>query len=145
MNEFLIDTNVYSFAMRAEPAVVSLLRRASRIAMSSISIGELLSGFKGGIQERKNRDELAEFLDSPRVEIYAVSEDTAEFYAEILNGLRRAGTPIPTNDIWIAAQAMEHGLRLVSTDRHFASVPGLLLLSPEAPTPQGEQGDGDER
>ena len=145
MNEFLIDTNVYSFAMRAEPAVVSLLRRASRIAMSSISIGELLSGFKGGIRERKNRDELAEFLDSPRVEICAVSEDTAEFYAEILNGLRRAGTPIPTNDIWIAAQAMEHGLRLVSTDRHFASVPGLLLLSPEAPAPQGEQGDGDER
>ena len=144
MNEFLIDTNVYSFAMRAEPAVVSLLRRASRIAMSSISIGELLSGFKGGIRERKNRDELAEFLDTPRVEICAVSEDTAEFYAEILDGLRRVGTPIPTNDIWIAAQAMEHGLRLISMDRHFASVPGLLLLSPEVPAPQGEQGDRDE-
>ncbi|MDE2889519.1 MAG: type II toxin-antitoxin system VapC family toxin [Gemmatimonadota bacterium] len=144
MNEFLIDTNIYSHAMRAEPAVVSLLRRASRIAMSSISIGELLSGFKGRIREPKNRDELAEFLDSPRVEICAVSEDTAEFYAEILNGLRRVGTPIPTNDVWIAAQAMEHGLRLVSMDRHFASVQGLLLLSPRAPAPQGEQGDLDE-
>ena len=85
--------------------------------MSSISIGELLSGFKGGARERENRDELAEFLDTPRVSIYRVSEDTAEFYAEILNGLRSAGTPIPTNDIWIAAQAMEHGLRLVSMDR----------------------------
>lgn len=145
MNEFLIDTNIYPLAMRAEPAVVSLLRRAARIVMSSISIGELLTGFKGGIRERKNRDELAEFLDSPRVEICAVSEDTAEYYAEILDGLRRAGTPIPTNDVWIAAQAMEHGLRLVSRDRHFASVPGLLLLSPEAPAPQGEQGDRDER
>ena len=113
MNEFLIDTNIYSHAMRAEPAVVSLLRRASRIVLSSISIGELLSGFKGGTQERKNREELAEFLDTRRVSICGVSEDTAEFYAEILNGLRNAGTPIPTNDIWIAAQAMEHGLRLV--------------------------------
>ena len=145
MNEFLIDTNIYSLAMRAESAVVSLLQRASRIVMSSISIGELLSGFKGGVRERKNRDELAEFLDTPRVQICAVSEDTAEFYAEILNGLRRAGTPIPTNDIWIAAQAMERGLRLLSMDRHFASVSGLLLLAPEAPAPQGKQGDRDEQ
>ena len=130
MNEYLIDTHIYSHAMRADPAVVSLLQRASRIAMSSISIGELLSGFKGGARERENRDELAEFLDTPRVSICRVSEDTAEFYAEILNQLRSAGTPIPTNDIWIAAQAMEHGLRLVSMDRHFASVSGLLLFSP---------------
>lgn len=130
VNEYLIDTHIYSHAMRADPAVVSLLQRASRIAMSSISIGELLSGFKGGARERENRDELAEFLDTPRVSICRVSEDTAEFYAEILNGLRIAGTPIPTNDIWIAAQAMEHGLRLVSMDRHFASVSGLLLFSP---------------
>ena len=144
MNEFLIDTNIYSHAMCAEPTVVSLLRRASQIAISSISIGELLSGFKGGTQERKNREELAEFLDTPRVSICGVSEDTAEFYAEILDGLRSAGTPIPTNDIWIAAQAMEHGLRLVSMDRHFTSVAGLLLLSPEASVPQekSEEPDG---
>ena len=145
MNEFLIDTNIYSHAMRADSAVVSLLRRASRIVLSSISIGELLSGFKGGTQERKNREELAEFLDTRRVSICGVSEDTAEFYAEILNGLRNAGTPIPTNDIWIAAQAMEHGLRLVSIDRHFASVAGLLLVSPEASVPQEENGEPDEQ
>ena len=145
MNEFLIDTNIYSHAMRAEPAVVSLLRRASRIVLSSISIGELLSGFKGGTQERKNREELAEFLDTRRVSICGVSENTAEFYAEILNGLRNAGTPIPTNDIWIAAQAMEHGLRLVSMDRHFASVAGLLLVSLEPSVPQGKTGEPDEQ
>ena len=144
MNEFLIDTNIYSHAMRAEPAVVSLLRRASRIVLSSISIGELLSGFKGGARERENREELAEFLDSPRVSVCGVSEDTAEFYAEILNRLRTAGTPIPTNDIWIAGQAMEQGLRLVSLDRHFASVAGLLLLSPGEPGMQAktEEPDG---
>ncbi len=132
MNEYLIDTNIYSHAMRGVPSIASLLRRASQIVLSSISIGELLSGFKDGTQESKNREELAQFLDTPRVSVCGVSEDTAEFYAEILSGLRRAGTPIPTNDIWIAALAMEHGLRLISMDRHFASVPGLLLLSPEA-------------
>jgi tRNA(fMet)-specific endonuclease VapC len=125
VNEFLIDTNIYSHAMHADPAVVSLLRRASRIVLSSISIGELLSGFKGGIQERKNREELAEFLDTRRVSICGVSEDTAEFYAEILDGLRRSGTPIPTNDIWIAAQVMETGAELVSADEHFTQIDGI--------------------
>ena len=132
MNKYLIDTNIYSHAMRGVPSIVSLLRRASQIVLSSISIGELLSGFKDGTQESKNREELAQFLDTPRVSVCGVSEDTSEFYAEILSGLRRAGTPIPTNDIWIAALAMEHGLRLISMDRHFASVPGLLLFFPEA-------------
>ena len=145
MNEFLIDTNIYSQAMRAEPAVVSLLRRASRIVLSSISIGELLSGFKGGAREQKNREELAEFLDSPRVSVCPVNEDTAEFYAEILGRLRTAGTPIPTNDIWIAAQAMEQGLRLVSLDRHFEPVAGLLLLSPEESETQAKSGEPEEQ
>ena len=145
MNEFLIDTNIYSQAMRAEPAVVSLLRRASRIVLSSISIGELLSGFKRGAREQKNREELAEFLDSPRVAVCGVNEDTAEFYAEILDRLRTAGTPIPTNDIWIAAQAMEQGLRLVSLDRHFASVAGLLLHSPEESETRARSEEPDEQ
>ncbi len=145
MNEFLIDTNIYSQAMRAEPEVVSLLRRASRIVFSSISIGELLSGFKGRAREQKNRGELAEFLDSPRVSVCSVSEDTAEFYAEILDRLRIAGTPIPTNDVWIAAQAMEQGLRLVSLDRRFTSVAGLLLLSPEESEIQAGSGEPNEQ
>lgn len=131
MNELLIDTNIYSHAMGGDEAVVSVLQRASRIGLSSISVGELLSGFKGGGSERRNRQELAEFLDAPRVDVHGVTENTAEFYAEILDGLRRAGTPIPTNDIWIAAVAQEHGLRLFSRDRRFAAVAGLLLLAPE--------------
>ena len=61
--------------------------------------------------------------------IYGISENTAEFYAEILNRLKTAGKPIPTNDIWIAAVAQEHGLRLFSKDRHFSYVAGLLLVA----------------
>jgi len=129
VNELLIDTNIYSYAMRGDAEVVSALQRASQVAICSISIGELLSGFKAGSNEQKNRDELAEFLDAPRVRLHGVTENTAEFYAEVLNELRKAGTPIPTNDIWIAAVAQEHGLRLFSKDRHFEQVPGLLLVS----------------
>jgi len=129
VNELVIDTNIYSHAMRGDETVISTLRRASKIALSSISVGELLSGFKAGGRERQHREELAEFLDSPRVAILGITENTAEFYAEILDGLRRVGKPIPTNDLWIAAVAQEHGLRLFSRDRHFAAVAGLLLVA----------------
>jgi tRNA(fMet)-specific endonuclease VapC len=123
----LIDTNIYSYAMRGDSKTVSVLQQASKIAICSISIGELLSGFKAGNREQANRKELEEFLDAPRVQIYSIDEDTAEFYAEILNSLRKKGAPIPTNDIWIASVAFQHGLRLFSKDQHFENIPGLIL------------------
>ena len=129
MSSLLIDTNIYTHALKGDPEVVSVLQRASKIAISSISLGELLSGFKGGNQEHKNRAELEEFLDAPRVSLCGVTENTAEFYADILNRLKEAGNPIPTNDIWIAAVAFEHGFRLYSKDRHFQYVQGLILIS----------------
>lgn len=128
MKAILIDTNIYSGALRGVPEVVALLRKAERIAISSISIGELLSSFKGGTREQRNRDEFAEFLDSPRVDVYSVDEGTAEFYAAILQQLRQQGKPIPTNDIWIAAVAQQHGLALYSNDAHFQQIFGLLLV-----------------
>jgi len=79
MSSLLIDTNIYTHALKGDPQVVSILQRASGIAITSISLGELLSGFKGGNQERKNRAELDEFLDAPRVSLYGVTENTAEF------------------------------------------------------------------
>ena len=128
MKGLLIDTNIYSDAFRGVPKVVSTLRHVDIIGISSISIGELLSGFKGSSGEEENRKELGEFLDSPRVRIYGIDEDTAEFYAEIINRLRKMGKPIPTNDIWIAAVAFQHGLKLFTNDRHFRHVPGLVLV-----------------
>lgn len=129
MSSLLLDTNIYTHALKGDAQVVATLRKASRIAISSISLGELFSGFKGGNQEQKNRAELEEFLDTPRVNLYGITEDTAEFYADILNRLKKAGTPIPTNDIWIAAVAFEHGFRLYSKDQHFRYVQGLVLVS----------------
>ena len=110
MKNLLIDTNIYSYAVRGEPETIYRLQRVNKIGISAISIGELLSGFKGGVKEKENREDLEAFLNGPRVRIYGIDEDTAEFYAEILNRLKEKGKPIPTNDIWIAAVAFQHGL-----------------------------------
>lgn len=129
MRDILIDTNIYSYALKGDPETVLTLKKSRLIGISSVSIGELLSGFKGGKREKENRRELAEFLDSPRVRLYSVDENTAEFYAEVLNELRKNGTPIPTNDIWIASVAFQNGLSLFSKDQHFRQVKGLVLIS----------------
>ena len=126
MKKVLIDTNIYSLAMRGNAEVVAALRKIDRIGFSAISIGELFSGFKGGNCESRNKAELNIFLDSPRVVLHPIDEGTAEFYAAILHDLREAGTPIPTNDIWIAAVAFQHGYKIFSKDNHFNLVPGLV-------------------
>lgn len=128
MRRLLIDTNIYSYALRGDDGVVEVLRKAEQIGFSVISIGELLSGFKGGGREQENREELENFLDSPRVVVYSVNEDTSEFYAEILNNLREIGRPVPTNDIWIAAVAFQNGLKLFTKDIHFKAIAGLSLV-----------------
>jgi len=128
MKNLLIDTNIYTYALNGETKIIQILQRAQKISICSISIGELLSGFKAGSKENRNREELEEFLDSPRVQLHNIDEDTAEFYAEIKNGLKKKGRPIPTHDIWIAATALQHGLKLYTNDRHFKYVPGLVLV-----------------
>ncbi len=128
MNKILIDTNIYSAALRGQTDVITTLRQAPHLGISVISIGELFSGFKGGNREKDNRRELAEFLDSPRSWIYSIDENTADYYSAILNQLRKNGTPIPTNDIWIAASAFQHGLQLYTLDKHFQHIAGLMLI-----------------
>jgi len=115
--------------MKGDPDVVSILRQCRRIGISAISVGELLSAFKGGPNEKKNREELKQFLDSPRVFLCYIDDETAEFYSHILNELRRTGRPIPTNDIWIASVAFQRGLKLLTRDVHFSYIPGLLVIS----------------
>ncbi len=127
MNKILIDTNIYSNALRGNSDIIATLKQVSQIGITAISIGELLSGFKGGLKEDRNRKELGGFLDSPRVSIISVDEDTAEYYSAILNDLKKKGTPIPTNDIWIAAAAFQNGLQLYTLDKHFHYIDGLLL------------------
>ena len=128
MKNLLIDTNIYTYAFNGNTEVIRILQRAQKISICAITIGELLSGFKAGSKENINRAELEEFLDSPRVQLIGIDEDTAEFYSEIQTALKKKGKPIPTNDIWIAATALQYGLKLYTNDQHFKYVPGLALV-----------------
>lgn len=127
MKKLLIDTNIYVAFKRNEPKVVELLRQAESIAVNSVVLGELLAGFMGGSRETLNRRELDQFLDSARVDFLAVDESSAEFFALVFNNLKQIGKPIPTNDVWIAASAMQHGLTLATMDSHFTYIAGLSL------------------
>ena len=128
MKKVLIDTNIYSLAMKGDGNTVDALRKIDRIGFATISIGELYSGFKGGNSEKENREELNIFLDSPRVVVHPIDTMTADFYASILNNLKAAGTPIPTNDIWIAAVAFQQGYKIFTKDKHFNLISGLIQL-----------------
>jgi tRNA(fMet)-specific endonuclease VapC len=123
----LLDTSGYSAFKRGHASVVELLRTATLIALNAVVLGELLSGFAAGAREERNRQELRQFLASPRVHVLDIAAETAERFAIVHQALRRAGTPIPTHDIWIAASAMEHGLRVLTADAHFGAVPLLLI------------------
>lgn len=123
----MIDTNAYTAFKMNDPQVLNTLRRADEIGVSPVVLAELAAGFRGGSQEARNRDELVEFLSTPRVRQVTIDRDTAEHYASIYDRLRRKGRPIPTNDLWIAACAMQNGMALVSADSHFAEIDGLLL------------------
>lgn len=117
-----LDTSAYSAFRRGHPAIRHRIQEASEILLNAVVLGELRVGFLKGTRLDKNLAELAEFLASPRVSVVAISETTAERYATILRSLQQAGAPIPTNDVWIAASAMEHGAKLLTTDRHYSRV-----------------------
>jgi predicted nucleic acid-binding protein len=123
----MLDTSAYAAFMRGHDDIRFVLQRAENICVNPIILGELLSGFMRGKRERKNLEELRLFLSSPRVQVLQIDEDTPPRYAVIVNSLRNAGTPIPTNDIWIAASAMQHGLRVLTTDAHYLKVEHVLV------------------
>ena len=127
MSRLLLDTTAYSAMRRGDRRLVAPLAEASEIVLTSVVVGELVYGFVGGRLEEQNRRLLREFLESDRVRVVSVDEETAERYAAIRDYLRKKGTPIPTNDLWIAASAAQHGLKLLCLDRHFKEVPQVLL------------------
>jgi predicted nucleic acid-binding protein len=123
----LLDTSAYSAFMRGRAEIKAALQEVEAIYLNTVVLGELKAGFIKGRRRRKNESELTRFLTSTRVGLLDLTEETAERYAVILNSLWQAGTPIPTNDIWIAASAMEHGLQLLTTDAHYQKVPQILV------------------
>jgi predicted nucleic acid-binding protein len=126
MRPILLDTNAYVAFKRGEIAVIEVIQYAETIAMSPIVLGELLSGFACGNKTKKNRDELHKFLQASRVKLFTITSDTANFYSQIYSFLKNKGKPIPTNDMWIAAQALENGCVLYSYDKHFKEIDGII-------------------
>jgi predicted nucleic acid-binding protein len=128
MKKILIDTNYYVAFKRNDPFTVSLFRRVEFLGINVVVLGELLAGFRCGDKEEQNLQELDLFLNSPRVSIVNIDEETAECYAKIFYDLREKGCPVPSNDMWIAASAMQEGLWLATYDGHFKHIEGLLTV-----------------
>jgi tRNA(fMet)-specific endonuclease VapC len=127
VSRVLVDTSAYSAHLRGQPEVKATLQRAAELCVSAISLGELRAGFRKGTKVRQNEGLLQRFLASPRVRVVPVDEETADRYAVIHDQLRRAGTPVGSNDLWIAASALQHGLRLLTLDADFQRIPGLVV------------------
>src|SRR3954453_3703609 len=131
MSAYCLDTSAYSNFRRGHDELVSIIDRADWIGIPTVTMGELRTGFLLGAHHERNESELDEFLANPVVEVLEVDAEGSRHYAEIVADLRRAGTPLPTNDIWIAATAARHGASVLTCDEHFERIArvGTVLFS----------------
>src|SRR4051812_43385520 len=106
--KILLDTNAYSRFKQADSQVIERVREAEHVILSAVVVGELMNGFRSGNRFSRNASELREFLDRPVVSLATVTSDTADWFGRVASTLRKKGTSIPTNDIWIAAHSMEN-------------------------------------
>jgi predicted nucleic acid-binding protein len=127
ITSILLDTNAYTAFKRNQNEAVEIIRNTDIIGINTVIIGELLGGFALGNKEEINRHDLNQFLDSDRVIIFNIDQKTSEYYALIYHELRKKGRPIPTNDMWIAATALQHDLILFSYDSDFQHIEKLKL------------------
>jgi tRNA(fMet)-specific endonuclease VapC len=122
VSAYCLDTSAYSNFRRGHDELAALVDRADWIGVPTVTIGELRTGFLLGGRREGNESELGEFLANPVVEILAVDAEATRHYAEIVADLRRSRTPLPTNDIWIAATAARHGAAVLTCDQHFERI-----------------------
>lgn len=127
MKKILLDTNAYVRYLAGDEKVLSHLARADHVYMSVFVLGELYAGFKAGGREKQNTQILERFLQKSPVRVLEATQDTAEIFGLVKESLRDAGHPLPINDVWIAAHALETGSVLISYDSHFLVVPGLRI------------------
>ena len=102
------------------------LSTAEEVWIPLVALGEIKAGFQAGTQQRRNETLLNRLLAKPTVGVLLPSRETAEHYARIFVQLRRAGTPVPDNDLWIAALVLEHDLVLITRDGHFERIPQII-------------------
>ena len=115
----LLDTSAYAHFRRGQRDVVEILTTAEKVYLSAVTVGELEAGFVLGSRPEENRSALLEFLSEPFVTVVNVDEVVARKYGNLFASLRKAGTPVPTNDIWIASCALHVGAQVVTFDTDF--------------------------
>lgn len=120
-----IDTNRYTDLCRGLPEAVNPVMRADRVFIPFVVLGELRAGFQAGTRAKQNERLLTRFLNTLRVRLLLPDAQTTHHYAVLFGQLRRQGTPIPTNDLWIAALVVQHDLSLLARDDHFDLLPQL--------------------
>jgi predicted nucleic acid-binding protein len=120
-----LDTNAYSDFMRGDLSRITIIRTARQIHLPLIVLAELRAGFAAGNQTSTNAANLQRFLTSPRVSVLLPDEQTTHHYSHLYLQLRQKGAQIPTNDLWIAALAIQHDLVLCTSDAHFHHFPQL--------------------
>jgi tRNA(fMet)-specific endonuclease VapC len=121
--KILLDTNRYRDFCEGNSETSDVIQRARRVYLPFVVLAELRAGFLCGTLARRNEKSLTVFLNSPRVRVLMADEETTHHFARIFAQLRLQGTPIPVNDIWIAALAVQHDLLLFSRDAHFDCLP----------------------
>ena len=124
--KILLDTSAYVMFKRNQAGVVETVIKSELILISPIVLGELMFGFRNGSRFKQNMKELNSFLEHEIVDLAQIGKITSDRYSRIAAKLKSKGRPIPTNDIWIAAQSMEHGAELITSDRHFENIDGLV-------------------
>ena len=127
MRRILLDTNAYSQYVKFDKKVVKVLSRSDEICLSAISIGELTFGFLKGSMDELNNAILYRFINNPLTKLIDINKRIATTYGSIYFNLKNKGTPIPVNDIWIAASAIETDSILITYDKHFLKIPNLLV------------------
>jgi tRNA(fMet)-specific endonuclease VapC len=131
VTSYCLDTSAYSNFRRGNEEVAALLDRAEAVGVPTIALGELRTGFLLGRRREHNEAELAMFIDHPAVQVFEVDAEVSRLYAEIVVDLRKAGTPVPTNDIWIAAIAARNGAAVLTCDAYFERIArvGAVVVS----------------
>jgi tRNA(fMet)-specific endonuclease VapC len=127
LKKVLLDTNAYVSYLSGDEQVLNELAAADLVYLSVFVLGELFAGFRGGRKYQENKVILEKFLQKPTVEILNATETTSDIFGQLKNNLKKAGTPLPINDVWIASHALETGSVLISYDKHFLKCPGLRL------------------
>ncbi len=120
-----LDTCAYSDFMRGNALCVQVVRTATRLFLPLFVVAELRAGFVVGNKESKNAANLQRFFNTPRVEVLLPDEGTANQYAQLFVFLKKQGTPIPINDLWIASLVLQHNLILCTSDSHYRHIPQL--------------------